>query len=293
MDIEKFLSLGEQEQTDWITDLFEKDGDSSVCHLFESIFKPRKIGQTKSLQDCLVLASQSPRRKYLISEVLGVNHVTKISPAQELLPGRKVSLPTLTKTIAVMKVLPLVLSGTLEGSVILGSDTLIRKENGEWVGKASGDSLEERLIRAMDILEGLLGKSHTVSTSMAVYDTVQNKLHIAQDSVEIEFYSSTPQIMDRLKEYIDLSRRQISGRGPEGKAGCYGLQEPEIVSITRRISGDPLVAMGLSLSQAKGLLALCGLKTREYVEEEVYEAIWGSSAAQVRRKRVKTLTIVN
>ncbi len=276
MDTPKFLTLGEQERTDWIADLFEKEGDSSVCKLVESIAGRCKADRTQLQRDCLVLASQSPRRKYFIEEVLGVKTVTKKSPTRELLAQKGLPLSTLTKTIAVMKVLPLIRGCALEGRAVLGSDTLIMLENGDLVGKAPGDTLEERLLHAQDILTGLLGKSQTVSTSMVVYDSIQNKLHIVQDSVEIEFFAQTPEIVELLRGYISLSRKWTLGRGPEGKAGCYGLQEPEIVSITRRISGDPFVAIGLPLSQTKALLESCGVKTLSYSEEAVYEAIWGS-----------------
>ena len=278
MDIKNFSTLSEQEQTDLIAQLFEQGEDNSVCQLIEHAATHYGVQVVKGGENLVVLASQSPRRKFLMENILKVDYLAQKSTALEYQPVNWQHISTITKTIAVMKLLPFFKSGSLSGRVILTGDTLVHLENGTILSKPEGNSPAEQLADAFRILKSLLGKKQIVSSSIITFDAGQNQLHIGEDNAEVEFNEETPEILKLLKKYIELSAKKINGRGPLGKAGAYGIQEPEILSITKSIKGDPFVIIGLSIAETKKLLELSGVYTSELPNspEELYKPIWGS-----------------
>ncbi len=273
--IQHFLTQSEQEQTNAIAQLFDNKGTHAVCHLIESIAIHYSFHIKGVVEQKVVLASRSPRRKFLLDTLLKLTCVTQASASNELIPTPNYSISIITKTIAVMKLIAIIQSNQIKGTVILTSDTLIHVDNSTIIGKPSGQSHYELLADAKRILINLLGKRQIVSSSIVAYDLIKNKLYLAEDTTEIQFLETSPEILKLLDTYIALKEK---GRGPLGKAGAYGIQDPEILSITRHIIGDPFVLVGLSLEKTYELLMLCSINMHPLSKNktDLFEHIWGS-----------------
>jgi hypothetical protein len=94
----QFLELTKEMQAHVLALLIENHGAQKACELFEQIAKlhPLEIAAGKETQ--VLLASQSPRRKYLLGNVLGVAHNAKDSSSQEFKPSYHLNSQTVTQT---------------------------------------------------------------------------------------------------------------------------------------------------------------------------------------------------
>ena len=186
----------------------------------------------------IVLASQSPRRRELLS-LIGIAHDVRPADLDEsLLPGES---PTehaerlaRSKAEAVAAREP--------AAVVIGSDTIVVLD-GEILGKPSTAG------EAAMTLRRLSGRTHTVHTAVAV--TRNGRTVSGVESVEVTFRPLTDA---QIETYIATGE-------PMDKAGAYGIQGYGAV-IVERVHGDYFAVMGLALGRLVGLLAQVGVEYR-------------------------------
>lgn len=189
--VERFLSLDEQMQTDIIGMLFEKHQDRAVKKLFEQIIKKLKHpkpSKQQTINNQVVLASTSPRRQYILKEILKVPYTSLSSPSLEHKPRFYNNMVTVTKTIASIKLIALMKQQKITGKTIIASDTLVYLPSGLVLGKLQEKTIAKQIQEAKNILLNILpGKKHFISTTVVVLDLVKNKLYLKELSGEIKF----------------------------------------------------------------------------------------------------------
>lgn len=175
----------------------------------------------------LVLASQSPRRRDLLSNVgftfSVVNpDVDESSVPDTLPPDEYVS------TLALMK--------ALKGSalcarpaIVIGSDTTVVID-GQVLNKPThaGD--------ATRMLKTLSGRTHTVFTGIAIVDGERSTTAVGRADVT----------------FRDLDEEEIAayveGGSPMDKAGAYGIQDDQGAVFVRHIEGCYFAVVGLPMA---------------------------------------------
>ena len=186
----------------------------------------------------IILASQSPRRRELLS-LVGIPH--EVVPAdidESVLPHE--SPASHTERLARSKAETIALREP--AAVIIGSDTIVVLD-GDILGKPV-DAADAR-----GMLERLSGRTHTVLTAVAVAH--RGRTVSGVESVEVTFRPlSGPQI----EAYIATGE-------PMDKAGAYGIQGYGAV-IVERVHGDYFAVMGLALGRLVGLLDEVGVSYR-------------------------------
>ena len=170
----------------------------------------------------MILASQSPRRRELLSLITGD---FKIIPAkgEELLP-EGISPKEAVILLAEQKAQEIYSAHS--GEIIIAADTVVAAE-----GKILGKPADENDAAAM--LRMLSGKSHSVFTGVCVISAEGRKNSFAEET-EVEFYPLTE------KEIADY----VATGEPMDKAGAYGIQDKGAL-LVKAIKGDYYNVMGL------------------------------------------------
>ena len=186
----------------------------------------------------IILASQSPRRRELLS-LIGIPHEVRPADLDErVLPGE---LPAVhAERLARAKAE--VVAATEPDAVVIGADTIVVLD-GDILGKPrdAGD--------AAAMLRRLSGRTHTVLTAVSVVH--RGRTVSGVESVEVTF---RPLTEDQIDRYIATGE-------PMDKAGAYGIQGFGAV-IVERVHGDYFAVMGLALGRLVDLLAQVGITYR-------------------------------
>ena len=181
----------------------------------------------------VVLASQSPRRRDLLS-LVGIRH--EVRPAnidESYLPG-EVPLghaERLARTKAETIAVP--------DAVTIGSDTIVVVD-GDVLGKPRDAADATRMLRRLS------GRSHVVITGVAA--RWRGRTLSAAEQVDVTFRA----LLDH-----DI-RNYIATGEPMDKAGAYGIQGFG-ATIVERVNGDYFAVMGLPLNRLTRLLEELGL----------------------------------
>ena len=181
----------------------------------------------------VVLASQSPRRRQLLS-LIGIDH--EVRPAnidESYVPGEE---PTAHAVRLARGKAQTIASS---GAVTIGSDTIVVVD-GDVLGKPESEADAARMLRRLS------GRSHTVITAVAV--GWQGQLISDAEEVGVTFR--------RLSEK-DIDAYIATGE-PMDKAGAYGIQGYG-ATIVERVDGDYFAVMGLPLNRLTRLLESLGL----------------------------------
>lgn len=182
----------------------------------------------------VILASQSPRRRELLS-LVGIPHEVKPADIDErYLAGE--SPRAHAERLAREK------SAKIQeaDAVVIGSDTIVVVD-GDVLGKPTDEGDAARMLRLLS------GRSHTVITAVAV--AWRGRLESAVEEVEVTFHPLTD---DDIAAYI-------ATREPMDKAGAYGIQGYG-ATIVARVNGDYFAVMGLPLQRLVHLLDRVGLR---------------------------------
>ena len=181
----------------------------------------------------VILASQSPRRRDLLS-LVGIEH--EVRPAnidESQLPGE--SAPDHAERLAREKAAAI----DAEDAVVIGSDTIVVVD-GDILGKPRDRE------HAMQMLRRLSGRTHTVMTGVAA--GWNGRLVSGLEEVDVTFRALNDAEIAR---YIDTGE-------PMDKAGAYGIQGFG-ATIVERVDGDYFAVMGLALNRLVRLLRELGL----------------------------------
>lgn len=186
----------------------------------------------------IILASQSPRRRELLS-LIGIPHEVRPADLDErLLPGEEpadhAERLARAKAEAVAEHEP--------GGVIIGADTIVVLDS-DILGKPRDDA------DAATMLRRLSGRTHTVLTAVAVAH--RGRTVSGVESVEVTFRPLTTGQIDAY----------VATREPMDKAGAYGIQGYGAV-IVERVHGDYFAVMGLALGRLVALMEQVGIMYR-------------------------------
>lgn len=183
----------------------------------------------------LILASQSPRRKELLSS-LGYEYETCPANVDETVgeEAESIYVPEILSRKKALHVLE-----KNPDAVVMGSDTVVICD-----GIILGKPADEEEAKAM--LRLLSGKKHTVATGLCVCS--KEKTRSLVSLTDVYFYELSDKL---ISSYIKTGE-------PMDKAGAYGIQGIGSV-LVRKIDGDYFTVMGLPLSQTARLLSEFGV----------------------------------
>lgn len=179
----------------------------------------------------MILASQSPRRKELLSLI---RTEFKIIPAvgEELLP-ENISPENAVLMLAKQKAEEIF--SAHKGRIIIAADTVVSID-----GKILGKPKDEA--DAFLMLKTLSGRVHSVFTGVCVIFADGSKTTFAEHT-EVEFY---PLSDEEIRGYIATGE-------PMDKAGAYGIQDKGAL-IVKKINGDYYNVMGLPVGRLSRVL---------------------------------------
>ena len=177
-----------------------------------------------------ILASKSPRRKELLSEIIDnfeiiTAEVDEDLP-EEIHPREGVEILAVRKGEAVAKANP--------DAIVISSDTLVEL-GGIPLGKPTDKA------DAIRMLTDLSGKAHNVHTGVAIH--YGGRVYSGVATTAVFFREMSKQ---EIEEYVD------SG-DPMDKAGSYGIQSGG-GKFVEKIEGDYDTVVGLSLRLVRELL---------------------------------------
>lgn len=177
----------------------------------------------------LVLASASPRRSALLSQIgltFEVRPSDIVEPPHTTYSNDPAS--EVTQKLALLKAAAV--SQHFDDALIIGADTLVSLD-GELLGKPTDDA------DAFKMLTHLSGTCHEVVTGVALVDT--------QTEREV-VWSETTQVYFRELQSTEIDAYIASGEASD-KAGAYGIQGRGAVFV-RRIEGCYFNVVGLPLA---------------------------------------------
>ena len=183
----------------------------------------------KDIKMRIILASKSPRRREILGTI-GLDFEIITSEADESSdeqnPEKRVEILAERKGRAVEELL-ISRGETLDGTLIIASDTLVHMD-GSVLGKPSGrDS-------AREMLSSLSGREHYVSSGV----------YLSYEGVGIASHSTT---MVRFADMSDAEiEKYLDTDEPYDKAGAYGIQGIASLFI-EGIEGDYFNVVGLPI----------------------------------------------
>lgn len=191
----------------------------------------------------VILASGSPRRKELLA-MMGVDFEVVPSGFDEWLDD---TLQTRDVAIALGLGKARDVAGRYPDAIVIGGDTIVTIDSTQ-LGKA------ETPDEAREMLRGLAGKSHTVTTSVVVLCAAEKYEYADADETTVIF---KPYDKKAVEAYLATNDWQ-------GKAGAYGIQSgaaplidhiegdiETVIGLPTRLLVAPLTHFGIAAHQAR------------------------------------------
>jgi len=191
------------------------------------------IGMMQLGQRSLVLASASPRRRYLLNE-LGIPFTVDARHADESYPDNLQG-EAIPRFLADAKSRSFSNEELEDGRIILTADTIVWV-NGHVLNKPVDEEDAKRMLRILS------GTTHEVFTGIQLRS--QDQVITDADRTEVTFRVLTPEEIDH---YVTTFR-------PLDKAGAYGIQEWIGYVGIERINGCYFNVMGLPLRKVYAAL---------------------------------------
>jgi septum formation protein len=186
----------------------------------------------------LILASNSPRRQQLLREagyvfIVHPSTIDEYDVPSGLAPGDVAENLARAKAQDVARAFP--------DDIVLGADTVVEFA-GQMLGKPNDAADAERILRLLS------GTIHSVITGVAV-------VHASRNLFLHDRVMSTVQMRELSdRELADY----IASRQWEGKAGAYGIQDPD--PFVTRTSGCQTNIVGLPMHTTAELLEQAGIR---------------------------------
>lgn len=176
----------------------------------------------------IILASQSPRRQFLLHET-GLEFEVLVKTTDETFPS-ELKAQEIALHVSEQKAMAFNFDELPVNALLITADTIVWLDN-ELIGKPSSPT------EAKEILTKLSGRNHTVCTGIC-FRTAEN-FH--------SFYVNTEVYFRELEEHeIDY---YIENYKPFDKAGAYGVQEWIGYVGVERIEGSYYNVMGLPVQR--------------------------------------------
>lgn len=185
----------------------------------------------------IVLASQSPRRRELLSLAFS-DFIIMPSNADETLPDG-LSPEESVVEIAKRKVLDIRQRVSCD-SLVIGADTIVVKD-----GAILGKPVDKE--DAFNMLSSLSGNTHTVYTGVVL--AKGDKLSCSYEATDVTFRTLSD---DEINAYIATGE-------PMDKAGAYGIQQLGAF-LVEKICGDYFNVVGLPMCKLGKMLSEFGIK---------------------------------
>jgi len=187
----------------------------------------------KVLSAKYILASKSPRRKYLLNQI-GFNFKVVDSNAVEVTEKNahksvKINAQSKSRAVALKH----------KDRIIIGADTVVYL-NQKILNKPKD------LKEAKKFLRMLSGKKHVVYTGVNVINNVTGKEVYGHEKTVVEFRKLT---YEEINYYVDKFK-------PLDKAGAYGIQDDFGCLFINKITGDYYNVVGLPLVRLYKLITL-------------------------------------
>lgn len=181
----------------------------------------------------LILASNSPRRKELLS-MLGYEFVVKSSDCDETTNITEPS--SLVKELSLRKAKAINFN---KDDTVIGSDTVVAID-----GKILGKPTDQN--DAINMLKMLSGKTHTVYTGVTIINNITKITECI--SCDVTFKNMTDK---EISTYVE------SGE-PMDKAGAYGIQGKGSAFV-EKINGDYFAVVGFPCCYVNSVLNKLGI----------------------------------
>lgn len=184
------------------------------------------------MQRTIILASASPRRKELLSQI-GIPFIVQKSDAEEITESVEPS--EVVKELSCLKardIFDRLSEGEKENSLVIGADTVVACD-GHIMGKPKNEA------HAVEMLTLLQGRAHEVYTGVTLLfkgDTVKEISFAEQTRVSV--FSMSP---EEIKAYVATGEA-------EDKAGSYGIQG-SFAAFIKGIEGDYNNVVGLPVGR--------------------------------------------
>ncbi len=175
----------------------------------------------------LILASQSPRRKILLSQIVSQKFKIVKSGIEEIM-DTKISFQKNVQKIAEQKAINV--SQKFKNAIVIAADTIVCL-NGTYFGKPKDEN------DAFKMLKQLSGKTHIVFTGYSIIDTKTKKNVTNFCSTKVKFKKL---LQNEIVSYIKTSF-------PLDKAGSYGIQDDFGAVFVEKINGDFYNVVGLPI----------------------------------------------
>lgn len=174
----------------------------------------------------IILASGSPRRKELLTQIGAVFEIIK-AEGEEIITS---SVPTeVVKELSMQKAKEV--AGKCDGAVIIGADTVVAID-GQILGKPKDKEDAVRMLRMLQ------GKAHQVITGVAVLFEEQQRTISFAEVTKVHVF---PMTEAQIEDYVE------SGE-PMDKAGAYGIQG-RFAAYVSGIEGDYNNVVGLPVGR--------------------------------------------
>lgn len=192
----------------------------------------------------IILASASPRRKELLSQIGVTFEIIKAEKEEHITS----SIPTeVVKELSMQKAKEV--AAKCDGSIIIGADTIVAME-GQILGKPKDRADAMRMLRLLQ------GKKHQVITGVTVL-LGSTKTRSFAEVTDVSLY---PMADAQIERYIATGE-------PMDKAGAYGIQG-RFAAYVRGIEGDYNNVVGLPIGRLYQEVLSAGIDLLDCQTEE-------------------------
>jgi septum formation protein len=188
--------------------------------------------------DTIILASSSPRRKELLTQLIGSNFMAKESAYKEnnTLDMKPVDLVSYHSSNKAKDI-----KNTFNMGIIISADTIVVHKN-KVIGKPKNED------DAIKILKNISGNEIEVITGLTVIDVNNNKEINESETTKVKIKELTD---EEIKDYVDTGE-------PLDKAGAFGIQGKGAI-LVEKIDGCYSNVVGLPLFRLSKILRKLGI----------------------------------
>lgn len=273
--VDKFLRQDdEQVQLDILGLMIEKRKNEELEAFLSQMLRTAKAAPVD--RDGIVIASKSETRKKIFDSILATDFVVKRHPTLESDPRYYTKPETVTKAKAIRKILAFFSEQQTElpGRIFVASETVLSVK-GRLFGPFHADPQEfdeTMKSKARRQLQSFLGEAQTMYSSLVIYDAKTGACRLSNDKTDIRFREPSLETLALVEKYIQQPQ---DGRGPIGKSGGYGLQDPEILNLVESIAGDPYTVIGFPFEHLAWILDDLGVEIPiSHDWDSIYEKTW-------------------